>query len=394
MFTGSVEAMHREKRLDYRVRSTFWLFASLAILVLLLMPGTASGGVDGDGNLDAIFSNALEPNQACFGDGSGGFSCSNLSADSFDTHGVAAGDVDADGNVDVVFANSFQPNRVCLGDGAGGFTCSDLSTDADGAFGVALADVDGNGNVDAVFANSFQPNRVCLGDGAGGFTCSDVSIDVDNTHGVALGDADGDGDLDAVFANLADPMDPSSGRNRVCLGDGSGGFVCSDVSADSFNTGSVAMGHVNEDGNLDAVFANGGQPNQLCLGDGAGVFACTDVSADTGATTGVALAVPGGDSDGDGVADPNDLCPGTVIPESVPFVRLGVNRYALVDDDGVFDTSEASGGGHGPEATFTIEDTAGCSAEQIIEEAGLGQGNLDFGLSFGGIRDWISEVAE
>ena len=345
-FTESVQTMHRQKLFVHRVRSTFWLFAALAILALLLMPATASGGVDGDGNLDAIFSNALEPNQACFGDGSGGFVCSDVSADSFDSHGVAVGDVDADGNLDVVFANSFQPNRVCLGDGAGAFACSDISVDS-----------------------SF-------------------------TRDVAVGDADGDGDLDAVFANAADPMDPSSGRNRVCLGDGSGGFVCSDVSADSFNSAGVAVGDVNQDGNLDAVFANGGQPNQLCLGDGAGVFACSDVSADTGATTGVALAVPGGDSDGDGVADPNDLCPGTVIPESVPFVRLGVNRYALVDDDGVFDTSEAADGAHGPEATFTIEDTAGCSAEQIIEEAGLGQGHLDFGLSFGAIRDWMSDLAE
>ena len=42
----------------------------------------------------------------------------------------------------------------------------------------------------AVFANNGTPNRVCLGDGSGGFSsCSDVSDDSNLTFGVALGDA-------------------------------------------------------------------------------------------------------------------------------------------------------------------------------------------------------------
>ena len=46
--------------------------------------------------------------------------------------------------------------------------------------------MDGDGNLDAVFANFRERNRVCLGDGAGGFTCVDVSIDTDFSRGVAL----------------------------------------------------------------------------------------------------------------------------------------------------------------------------------------------------------------
>ena len=52
------------------------------------------------------------------------------------------------------------------------------------------------GNLDAVFANDPARNRVCLGDGAGGFTCSDVSADTNRSIDVALGDVDGDGNLD------------------------------------------------------------------------------------------------------------------------------------------------------------------------------------------------------
>ena len=126
---------------------------------------------------------------------------------------------------------------------------------------------------------------------------------------------------------------------------------------------------------------------------------------------GLAVAVPAVDtlvieedldSDGDGVLDGLDVCPDTVIPEGVPTVRLGVNRYALVDGDGVFDTTpppargnpsgDGNSGGPGPGETFTIEDTAGCSCEQIIEAQGLGRGHVRFGCSIGVMRDWVDLV--
>lgn len=96
------------------------------------------------------------------------------------------------------------------------------------------------------------------------------------------------------------------------------------------------------------------------------------------------------DSDGDGVLDDLDVCPDTVIPEGVPIERLGINRFALVDGDSVFDTVPPPGGGNSvsrggnrikngkentpaPDLSFTIEETAGCSCEQIIEAQGAGQ---------------------
>lgn len=156
------------------------------------------------------------------------------------------------------------------------------------------------------------------------------------------------------------------------------------------------------------------------------------------------LEVANPDSDGDGVLDAVDVCPDTVIPESVPTVALCAGRYALVDDDGIFDRgslqsrscrkvlardianwirwyfkkhrhhddvegaqpSEAKSGDFDMQSrhqrfffhnrpywrTFTINDTAGCSCEQIIDELGVGKGHEKFGCGIGLMKRWIRQV--
>ena len=93
------------------------------------------------------------------------------------------------------------------------------------------------------------------------------------------------------------------------------------------------------------------------------------------------------DSDGDGVTDDADLCPATMIPESVPTVRLLPNNFALVDDDRVFDTAVINA--KEPKVEFDIFDTAGCSCEQIIVEQELGNGHSKFGCSIGEMEEWV-----
>ena len=215
--------------------------------------------------------------------------------------------------------------------------------------------MNGDPDLDAVFGYGWQSlalnrNQVCLGNGAGGFTCSDVSTDTNHTHGVALGDVNGDSDLDAVFGNYAQ-------RNRACLGNGAGGFTCIDVSTDTNSTYAVAL----------SVCADGSTPP--CI-----------------ATAGVP------DSDGDGVPDRLDVCSDTVIPEGVPTKGLGVNRWALVDGDGIFDTTLPPGGGKSPQLAYTIEETAGCSCEQIITALDLGKGHEKFGCSISAMETFLEFV--
>jgi hypothetical protein len=168
---------------------------------------------------------------------------------------VALGDVNSDGYLDAVFANETQPNSVCFGDGYGGFTCSNVNSDSLRSQDVALGDFNGDGNIDAMFANSISAismhNRVCLGDGAGAFACADAGPDERGSQGVALGDLNGDGKLDAAFANLQ-PQ-----RNQACFGDGTGGFVCTDANTHTTNSTGVA---------ILPISSTAGSPAHNCVG--------------------------------------------------------------------------------------------------------------------------------
>ena len=97
------------------------------------------------------------------------------------------------------------------------------------------------------------------------------------------------------------------------------------------------------------------------------------------------------DADGDGVLDYDDFCPDTVIPEGMPTVQLNPNHWALTDNDSVFSTL-IKGKGKGPNRSYIIEDTAGCSCKQIIEAQGLGGGHAKHGCSISAMDDWIDLV--
>lgn len=154
----------------------------------------------------------------------------------------------------------------------------------------------------------------------------------------------------------------------------------------------------------------GGGGRVILLGQAEfGAFSC-DVSGGKGGGSGSAFAIQAEagvegtcfdgttsptpapiDADGDGVSDADDLCPDTVIPESVFMTTgLGVNRFALVDEDGTFSTTSPPG--KGPQRIFTIQDTAGCSCEQIIARLNLGRGHTKFGCSIGALQTWIDSL--
>jgi len=96
------------------------------------------------------------------------------------------------------------------------------------------------------------------------------------------------------------------------------------------------------------------------------------------------------DADGDGLCGDADACPDTVLPEGVPTMALGINRWADVNGDGVFETVMPKG--KGPGRAYTIEDTAGCSCEQIIDALDLGVGHVKYGCSISAMDEWTARM--
>lgn len=87
------------------------------------------------------------------------------------------------------------------------------------------------------------------------------------------------------------------------------------------------------------------------------------------------------DSDHDTVLDVIDECPGTVLPD-VATEQQGRNRY-LANASGEFEVDGQASG-------WTLSDTRGCSATQIIDATGLGDGHRRFGISHGELSSWIT----
>ncbi len=270
----------------------------------------ALGDLDNDGDLDAFFTMATpscEPGEVWLNDGQGNFEDSGQRFNGCDID-VGLGDVDGDGDLDAVTAGVVTPSKVWLNDGAGQFTDSRQRLAADGwSYAVDLGDVDGDRDLDAWFGRgSDSPNhsdRVYFNDGKGNFTDSGQSLNSISTGDVALGDLDADGDLDAYLVNST--WYGAKYPHRVWMNDGTGKFTDSGQRLGRSNGRWVGLGDLDGDGDLDAIVANGaslgtvrGEPNAIWLNDGAGVFTLAQELGNA-ATTAVAL----GDIDNDGDLD-------------------------------------------------------------------------------------------
>lgn len=165
----------------------------------------AVGDVDGDGSLDIVLANQLQPGRYYLNDGSGAFSAElqYASSLSFATQ-VAVGDLDNDGHPEIVTASFNGNNTVYWNDGAGGF--GDMPTTLgmnEATQSVALADINGDGYLDIAFGNAYGQNVIYVNDQMGGFEQTTVNFGngSDNTVSIGAADLDGDGTLDLVLAN-------------------------------------------------------------------------------------------------------------------------------------------------------------------------------------------------
>jgi hypothetical protein len=235
------------------------------------VPSVTLGDLDNDGDLDIVSgSGSLENYEviAWQNDGSpfsGTWTQRDVGASIATVFSVALGDLDNDGYLDIVSGSySFEDYEVIAWQNDGTpfsglwATHNDVGASADDVRSVMLGDLDNDGNLDVVSGSlSSEDYEVIAWQNddtpfAGTWTQNDVGASSTDVFSVSLGDLDNDGDLDVVSgSHSSEDFEVIAWRN-----DGtpfSNTWMQNDVGASTDSVLSVAVGDLDNDGDLDIV---------------------------------------------------------------------------------------------------------------------------------------------
>lgn len=194
------------------------------------------GDLNNDGRVDAIFANGLTllNNELCIAHMDGTYkTCQVIFEVSGGTSDIELADFNGDGNLDAVFTQLSGNVDACLGNGQGSFSsCREM--EVFGARDIAVGDFSEDGIPDLVmFADSAY---LCIGQGDGSFPyCRLFGAAELSALDLAAGDMNGDGHLDVVFVSSAEIM--------VCLGNGLAEFTSCDSDLGAFHAGrAISLG--------------------------------------------------------------------------------------------------------------------------------------------------------
>jgi len=347
----------------------------------------AVGDLDNDGDLDIVSgSNSTEDYEviAWQNDGtpfSGTWTQHDVGASADHVSSVAVGDLDNDGDLDIVSGSSSGEDYEVIAwqnDGtpfSGTWTQNNVGASADSVRSVALGDLDNDGDLDIVGSGRDDKVIAWENDGtpfSGLWTQHDVGASTDHVESVAVGDLDNDGDLDVVSGSgSAEDYEVIAWQNTLAHGDMSFGSAGNDVGASTDSVNSVAVGDLDNDGDLDIVSgSSSGEDSEVIAwqNDGTpfdGVWPPQNVGTSTASVHSVAL----GDLDNDGDLDivagcgsgedyeirvwRNDGSPfiGLWVPQDVGASTASVYSVALgdLDNDGYLDIVSGSGAAPGYE---------------------------------------------
>ncbi len=223
----------------------------------------AVGDLNNDGLMDAVLGNFSASKNievhVCLGTRQGRSVCHAIVGLNDITWDVVLGDLNSDGNQDGVFALDGGRIYICLGDGAGSFSCEENDQDITREVSeVVLGDLNGDGYLDAILGSSSKNNLACLGNNQGNLNCDYILGTNADTDDIALGHLNNDEHLDVVFVNKT--------AHQICLNDGQATFSCQAMTSGNITARAVALADINNDDVVDAVFA--AESVTFCLSDG------------------------------------------------------------------------------------------------------------------------------
>ncbi|HOW97780.1 MAG TPA: VCBS repeat-containing protein [Kiritimatiellia bacterium] len=202
-------------------------------------------------------------------------------------NGAAAADLNGDAHVDVLTAGP-DGARIWYNSGSAVFTGGLYAATNTYCTAVAIGDLNGDTNNDLFICRGSAAfgfkNLVLTNNRSGVFVPVDQSAFIlDRSYAVALGDLDNDGDLDAYVAN--------SVANRCYRNDGRARFTLWGTDSRVDDSRGVAIADLNGDGYRDVVVANAWPgPGIVYLNRTNGVLEAFPLGAASSDGTGVAVA--------------------------------------------------------------------------------------------------------
>ena len=256
--------------------------------------GVATGDVDGDGWVDAVFANGFNTDKPFLyhnrGAGQPGFYDEEGNArgltEILNSAGAGFGDLDDDGDLDLVINDSGtnflggagDKPVLYINDGSGNFTEKTGAgwnpSAKDSQMDVQLVDVDSDWDLDYVGycrgSNGGGNHHLMLNDGSANFTeaSSLLPNGSTNCYEAEVGDLDGDSDVDIFMVSLGSFTEGAVRNNWVESGETNLTFTALNTLNISQDDNEIALCDYDDDGDLDAFVGSLATKERIWKNDG------------------------------------------------------------------------------------------------------------------------------